>query len=140
MYMNSNPTPYDDVNAALRYFLKNTQAILGQHFRGMYLLGSLALGDFASNRSDVDFVIVTDEDASDEQLIALQTLHADFNASDSPWAKEIEADSSALGAGSRGQTLGRTHRTRPGLEQRPFMGRRQPGNTRKRCERDAGID
>jgi hypothetical protein len=41
-------TPYPDVNAALRYFLTDARTILGNHFIGMYLSGSLALGDFAA--------------------------------------------------------------------------------------------
>lgn len=45
-----HPTPYADVNAVLREFLSNIQAIVGDHFRAMYLDGYLALGDFAALR------------------------------------------------------------------------------------------
>lgn len=41
----------------------------------MYLYGSLATGDFAPETSDIDFVVVTDGDASDEQFAALAALH-----------------------------------------------------------------
>ncbi len=85
------PTPYPDVNVVLHDLLSSIQAILGNHFRGMYLSGSLALGDFAAHRSDIDYVVVTDADLSDDLLLALRAMHADFNASDSPWATEVEA-------------------------------------------------
>src|SRR5713226_5764624 len=41
-----HPTPYAGINAVLQHFLASIQAIVGSHFRGMYLSGSLALGDF----------------------------------------------------------------------------------------------
>ncbi len=84
-------TPYPDVNATLRHFLAGVRTILGDHFRGMYLSGSLALGDFAADRSDIDFVVMTDNDLTGDLLSDLRALHARFNASDSPWATEVEA-------------------------------------------------
>jgi len=89
--MSMLPTPYSDVNMVLQDFLSNIQTILGDRFRGMYLSGSLALGDFAAYRSDIDYVVVTDADLSSDLLLALRAMHADFNASDSPWATEVEA-------------------------------------------------
>lgn len=85
------PTPYPDVNRVLHDFLANLHAILGVHFRGMYLSGSLALGGFAAERSDIDFVVVTDAALSADCFAALRAMHARFNASDSPWATEVEA-------------------------------------------------
>jgi hypothetical protein len=85
------PTPYPDVNVVLHDFLANLRAILGDHFRGMYLSGSLVLGDFAAQRSDIDFVVVTDGELSGDCFSALRAMHARFNASDSPWATEVEA-------------------------------------------------
>ena len=85
------PTPYSDVNVVLQDFLSSIRPILGSHFRGMYLSGSLALGDFAAYRSDIDYVVVTDADLSGDLLLALRAMHADFNASNSPWATEVEA-------------------------------------------------
>jgi predicted nucleotidyltransferase len=86
-----HPTPYADVNAALGYFLSGTQQILGNRFLALYLSGSLALGDFDPVRSDIDFVVVTIGEVPDALLPALQSLHARFNAGDSPWATEVEA-------------------------------------------------
>ena len=53
--MNTYPTPYADVNSVLLELLTGVQNILGPHFVGMYLYGSLANGDFDQD-SDVDFV------------------------------------------------------------------------------------
>jgi hypothetical protein len=84
------PTPYPDVNQALNDLLASTQAILDQRFCGMYLSGSLALGDFDPRSSDIDYVVVTDAALDDDQFGALQAMHAGFNRSDSPWATEVE--------------------------------------------------
>jgi hypothetical protein len=84
------PTPYPDVNRALNDLLASTQAILGERFRGMYLSGSLALGDFDPRSSDIDYVVVMDGVPDDDQFAALQAMHARFNRSDSPWATEVE--------------------------------------------------
>jgi len=86
-----HPTPYAGVNATLRDFLAGAQTILEDHFVGMYLYGSLALGAFDPHGSDIDFVVVTDAELSDELFVALQDLHARFDASGSPWAAKIEA-------------------------------------------------
>ncbi len=85
------PTPYPDVNVAVSGFLLGARDILGDHFRAMYLSGSLALGDFDAERSDIDFVVVTDSDLPDDLLLALRAMHDRFNASASPWATEVEA-------------------------------------------------
>lgn len=85
------PTPYADVNLALRDVLASARAILGERFVGMYLYGSLALGDFDPRGSDIDVVVVTDAALSDGLFAALRDMHARFDASGSPWARKIEA-------------------------------------------------
>jgi hypothetical protein len=37
-----HPTPHPDINALLQELLENVRAILGSHFVGMYLEGSVA--------------------------------------------------------------------------------------------------
>jgi hypothetical protein len=85
------PTPYADVNEALRELLVRAQTILGSHFVGMYLSGSLALGDFNPHSSDMDLVIVTVAPLSDDLFAALQEMHARFAVCGSPWAAKLEA-------------------------------------------------
>lgn len=52
------PTPYAEVNAILAEVQARVTAILGPDLLGMYLYGSLALGDFTLERgSDAKSVI-----------------------------------------------------------------------------------
>src|SRR5437879_12531973 len=85
------PTPYADVNEALHELLVQAQTLLGSHFVGMYLSGSLALGDFNPHSSDIDLMIVTDAPLSGDLFTALQDMHARFAAGGSPWAAKLEA-------------------------------------------------
>jgi hypothetical protein len=64
---------------------------LGDHFIGMYLYGSLAMGDFNKNTSDIDFIVITDAEVSEIEFHQLHALHERFYSSDSLWSKKIEA-------------------------------------------------
>lgn len=85
------PTPYPSVNAALQELLERIRAILGGQLVGMYLYGSLAIGDFDPAGSDIDFLVVTGGDLADEQLASLQEMHRQFDRGGSPWAARVEA-------------------------------------------------
>lgn len=87
--INNNPTPFPEVNALLQELLKSVQSILGSHFIGMYLDGSLTSGDFDQD-SDIDFVVVTDEDISEDLFLALQAMHERIAAIDSLWTIQLE--------------------------------------------------
>jgi hypothetical protein len=65
------------------------QNILGSHFVGMYLYGSLARGDFDED-SDVDFVVVPDDEISSELFSALQALHVHIATLDSWFATRLD--------------------------------------------------
>jgi hypothetical protein len=86
-----HPTPHADVNAVLHGFATNLRSILGNHFRGMYLTGSLALGDFDPHTGDIDFIVLIDVALSADYVEALRDMHARFDTGDSPWAGRIEA-------------------------------------------------
>jgi predicted nucleotidyltransferase len=85
------PTLYNDVNQILQEFTAHIRRILGDQFVGLYLYGSLALGDFDPQTSDIDFLVVTQAELSPELVEALRTLHAQFDGSRSPWARKVEA-------------------------------------------------
>lgn len=87
----AQPTPFPDVNAVLHDLLAQIQALLGDHFRGMYLYGSLALGDFNSHASDIDILVATDADLGDDLFAGLREIHEHFDASESSWAGRVEA-------------------------------------------------
>jgi hypothetical protein len=85
------PTPDDQVNIVLQDFTARIQAILGSQFVGLYLYGSLALGDFDPQSSDIDLIVVTLSELSPELLPALRAMHREFDRSGSPWAGKVEA-------------------------------------------------
>jgi hypothetical protein len=72
-------------------FLASIQAILETQFLGMYLVGSLALGDFQPQASDLDLIIVTDGRLSDETVTVLRDLHQRFDHAGSAWAAHVDA-------------------------------------------------
>lgn len=86
----TGPTPYADINSLLRELLIGAQAILGQHLVGLYLTGSLAEGDFNPQTSDIDFLVITNDVLSDENISALKAMHARLRASGQKWATHIE--------------------------------------------------
>jgi predicted nucleotidyltransferase len=84
-----NPTPYSEVNDLLRELLTSVRSVLGDHFVGLYLDGSLASGEFDQD-SDIDFVVVTDDDISGSLFSALQAMHERLATLDSRWAIQLE--------------------------------------------------
>jgi hypothetical protein len=85
----NNPTPYPEVNTILQVLIERVKSILGSHFIGMYLDGSLTSNDFDAD-SDIDFVVVTDEDISGDLFLALQAMHEHLATIDSPFAVQLE--------------------------------------------------
>lgn len=84
-------TSYPEVNAVAHELLTSIQTILGPQCVGMYLLGSLALGDFHPQSSDLDLIVVTLGTLADETVAALQDLHRRFDHTASAWAARIDA-------------------------------------------------
>jgi hypothetical protein len=85
-----HPTPYPGVNAVLHALLSGVRTVLGNHFVGLYVHGSLAGGDFDPQRSDIDFVVVTADELPSEMLPALEAMHARITASGLRWATKLE--------------------------------------------------
>jgi predicted nucleotidyltransferase len=83
------PTPYADLNSVLNELVSGVKQTLGANFVGAYLQGSFAVGDF-DEHSDVDLVIVIDEDLSPTQVDQLQAIHKRIYALDCEWAKHLE--------------------------------------------------
>jgi predicted nucleotidyltransferase len=83
------PTPYPDVNALLRTLLSEVRAILGAGFLGMYLSGSLAMGDFDES-SDIDVLVVTADALPEEVVSALAGMHERLSAANPRWGVELE--------------------------------------------------
>ena len=86
-----SPTPFADINLVLDHFRSQLHALLQHDLLGIYLVGSLALGDFNPQSSDIDFIVVTTTAIAPDRLAALQHVHEQFAASNSAWAEKIEA-------------------------------------------------
>lgn len=81
---------YPDVNTVLQTLREGAQSVLGDHFVGLYLYGSLASGDFSPQTSDIDFLVVTDTDLPEELIRDLEALHLRLWSSGSKWAAKLE--------------------------------------------------
>lgn len=82
-------TPYPQLDIVLNGLANRLESVLGNNFVGFYLQGSLALGDFDFT-SDVDFIVVINEDLSDEQVEAVQKVHSETYVQDNRWVKRME--------------------------------------------------
>lgn len=85
----TDATDYPELNAVLGKLVADARSILAENFCGAYLQGSFALGE-ADEHSDVDFLIVTQGEISEEQLTQLQAMHKRIYALDAPWAQHLE--------------------------------------------------
>jgi hypothetical protein len=83
-------TPYEDVNALLFDFLARVRVVLGERLVGFYLYGSLSLGDFDRESSDVDFLIVTTDVLPGRALDELLEMHASIASSGLAFANRLE--------------------------------------------------
>jgi len=84
------PTPYPDLNDVLREFCTQLSVILGNDIVGVYLHGSLAIGDFSESDSDADFLVVIERELTTAQVAKLKEMHASILALPSRFAKLLE--------------------------------------------------
>src|SRR5947199_5943268 len=83
-------TQYSDVNEILEILLKRMKFILGDKFIGLYLQGSLVIGDFDPGISDVDLVAALSSHIDDEEFAALKHMHDTFVAEHKEWYDRVE--------------------------------------------------
>ncbi|MGH7291237.1 MAG: aminoglycoside adenylyltransferase domain-containing protein [Myxococcota bacterium] len=79
-----------EVAEVLDSLLAGARAVLGERFIGMYLYGSLATGDFTPERSDIDFLVVTDDVLPDAVVASLAEVHARLAATGGRWFAHLE--------------------------------------------------
>jgi len=84
-----HPTPDPNLNRLLDVLLQDVQTILGSRFVGMYLEGSLA-NDAFDQASDIDFIVVTEQDITDDIFLALRAMHDRIASLDARWGFELE--------------------------------------------------
>jgi hypothetical protein len=85
----NQPMPFPEVIVILDELLTSVQSVLGNHFIGMYLYGSLTTASFDYD-SDIDYVVVTDEVISDDLFFKLEAMHGRIAKMDSWCATTLE--------------------------------------------------
>jgi hypothetical protein len=83
-------TLYSDINILLDILLSRMQAILGKKLVGLYLDGSLVIGDFDPYISDIDLVAALSADIDDREFEELHKMHTDFANEHKEWDDRIE--------------------------------------------------
>jgi len=63
-----------DYNSLLKQIADKYQSILGKNMTGIYVHGSIALGCFNWERSDIDFLVVINEPITKQTKIKLLNL------------------------------------------------------------------
>ena len=86
----ASPTAFPEVNTLLKLFLEKLQPILRDHLVGFYLYGSLSLGDFDPDSSDVDFLVVTEDSLSENMLAELRDMHVRIAATGLLYSNRLE--------------------------------------------------
>jgi hypothetical protein len=83
------PTAWVEVNRAVERLLEGTRGVLGGRLVGLYLHGSLALGDFFPPASDIDFLAATAGPVEAPAFEGLRDLHAGLKAAGG-WTARLE--------------------------------------------------
>ena len=71
-------TPYSDINTFFHTLLLQLQAILGVRLIGVYLFGSLVWGDFEYGSSDIDLLVVTSSDITNNEFDKLDNMQKEL--------------------------------------------------------------
>ena len=82
-------TGYPALDELLEEFTASAKAILGESLVGLYLQGSFAVGD-ADEHSDVDWIAVTEDELTGEQVAELQAMHERLYRQETFWAQHLE--------------------------------------------------
>lgn len=86
----NGPTLYPKINNLLRILLRDYQAVLGNELIAFYLHGSLALGDFDIEHSDIDYLVVTKGHLSTVGEDQLARIRLRFHGSGIPLAMRMD--------------------------------------------------
>lgn len=79
-----------DIHALLNELHAGVRDALGAQFVGLLVHGSLANGDFAPGRSDIDFLVVTEDELSPNEIARVQAMHQRLTHSGVAWADVLE--------------------------------------------------
>ena len=81
--------PFSDLQTVLLALRDSLRSVLGENLVGLYLQGSFAQGD-GDAYSDLDFVVVTQEDVDAAGEIALNAMHGRLHDRPETWAQHLE--------------------------------------------------
>ena len=81
--------PYPELRQVLSIFVDEISAALGENLVGIYLIGSIASGDFDLD-SDIDFLVVTNTELSEATMKSLQDIQIKIHDIDCYPAKHLE--------------------------------------------------
>jgi len=87
--MNKLMTPYKELDIVLENYAQELKKTLKDNLVGIYLQGSLAIGDFDMT-SDVDFVVVINSELTDKEVESIQQIHDEVYKQDNRWVKRLE--------------------------------------------------
>lgn len=84
------PTPYFHVNELLDTLQTQLTQILSKKLVGLYLYGSVVMGDFDPSISDVDLLAAISSDLHPMEVNTLRRMHNQLVQDDSQWDNRIE--------------------------------------------------
>ncbi len=81
---------YTEINELIKELLNGIQAVLGNKLAGLYLYGSLAIGDFDENISDIDLLCATTTNIDENDFEKLDQMHKWFVQKYEQWNDRLE--------------------------------------------------
>jgi len=97
--------PYPELREVLYAFMNEVKAELVENLLGMYLIGSLATGDFDLD-SDVDFLVVTNTELTEKNIKSLQEIQIKIHEMNCYPAKHLEGSYISIGDLNNWRTVG----------------------------------
>ncbi|RJP49436.1 MAG: DUF4111 domain-containing protein [Anaerolineaceae bacterium] len=88
--------PYPELREVLYTFVNEITAELAENLIGVYLVGSIATGDFDLD-SDIDFLVVTNTELTEKNIESLQEIQAKIYDIDCYPAKHLEGSYISIG-------------------------------------------
>ncbi len=97
--------PYPELRKVLSTYVDEIAAELRENLVGIYLIGSIASGDFDWD-SDVDFLVVTNDELTDANRKSLQVIQVKIHAMDGYPAKHLEGSYISISDLNNGEIVG----------------------------------